>query len=151
MNDWIACNYCYMKPNQTVGFFLTNCGHIYCESCAKESNSPLKEILKINICFFYFYLKEANGLCIMCGNKCICYKLSRETTSDPNIGRFFQSLDSLALKQLEEIKKFVDEKVSAFTQVSNFQLEHKQKLMQHYDELEKSQMDKEKCQLLIEQ
>jgi len=35
MVDWVHCNSCYGKADEVKKpFFLTNCGHIFCSSCA---------------------------------------------------------------------------------------------------------------------
>ncbi|WAR21491.1 RN212-like protein [Mya arenaria] len=33
MGDWLHCNSCYRQPGSGRNYFLTNCGHIYCENC----------------------------------------------------------------------------------------------------------------------
>ncbi len=37
MIDWISCNYCNIKLNSKVNFYLTSCGHIYCQNCIQTS------------------------------------------------------------------------------------------------------------------
>lgn len=38
--DWVHCNNCYVQPGELeVKFFITNCGHIYCDNCLKSNTS----------------------------------------------------------------------------------------------------------------
>lgn len=36
MGDWLHCNTCYKQPGDGRGYFLTNCGHLYCEGCQSK-------------------------------------------------------------------------------------------------------------------
>ncbi|KAL4232112.1 hypothetical protein ACF0H5_009688 [Mactra antiquata] len=36
MVDWLHCNTCFEQPGDGRAFFLTNCGHIYCEACQNK-------------------------------------------------------------------------------------------------------------------
>lgn len=39
--DWVHCNNCYVQPGdvEMKKFFITNCGHIYCDECLQVNQS----------------------------------------------------------------------------------------------------------------
>ena len=84
----------------------------------------------------------------MCGHqKCTSVRIGCE---NPQVTSFFEDLDSLAMRHLDELKQTIEEKAKSYMKVRNFQLEHRRSLTNYYEELERNQINKEKCEKLIE-
>lgn len=112
--DWINCNYCYIQPNPKLSFYLTSCGHLFCDKCINSSKG--KEI------------------CFMCGARYNMTILNRNMSSD--IAMFFTDLAKIQennnkditlfiRKKLEEIAGFIDQKNNSMKKIADFQRRHR--------------------------
>lgn len=41
MVDWLHCNTCFKQPGDGTTYYLTSCGHIYCEVCSGKGESEI--------------------------------------------------------------------------------------------------------------
>jgi hypothetical protein len=75
------CNGCFLKPNKNVYFYLTNCGHIFCENCVNSSKFTIPTQFEIQSSIFHFLLaslhfEETSEVCYVCGTKCTTNQLT---------------------------------------------------------------------------
>ena len=47
MADWLHCNTCFKQPGDGRTYYLTTCGHIYCELCGSKGNLSLVYFLVV--------------------------------------------------------------------------------------------------------
>ncbi len=85
MAVWIHCNKCGAKPTGTVNFFVTNCGHIFCEDCART-------------------LVGTGAVCPYCSNPRTRSIPISPSTLMPEIKRVFESVASKLDKLLRKYK-----------------------------------------------
>ncbi|XP_064610386.1 probable E3 SUMO-protein ligase RNF212 [Liolophura sinensis] len=124
MADWVHCNLCFHQPGDGRKFFLTNCGHIYCELCLKEGTE---------------------NKCKMCGSACSTIALSAKMKPDVEIF-FTDPADILQKhrKQLLQVMEFqknhrrrlnayIRDKVSKQREM----IEISQKNVNHFQEMER--------------
>nr|XP_020137351.1 probable E3 SUMO-protein ligase RNF212 isoform X7 [Microcebus murinus] len=79
MAAWVFCNRCFQPPRGTSCFSLTNCGHVYCDTCLG---------------------KGKKDECLICKVPCRTVLLSKHTDSD--IQAFFVGIDGLCKKYSRE-------------------------------------------------
>ncbi|NXO29790.1 RN212 ligase, partial [Cisticola juncidis] len=83
MAVFVFCNSCLAEPrNPTLRFFLTSCGHVFCEVCLK---------------------KGKKDECLVCRSACRTLVLSKETS--PDIQSLFMPADMLCKKYSKEISQ----------------------------------------------
>lgn len=83
MGDWLHCNTCYKQPGDGRGYFLTNCGHLYCEGCQSKG-----------------WLEN----CLLCGtNKPSALKLTSKLT--PPVDSYFAEPIKMLKQIYSEIKQ----------------------------------------------
>ncbi|ELW62735.1 Adiponectin receptor protein 1 [Tupaia chinensis] len=44
MSNWVFCNRCFQPPRKTTCFSLTNCGHVYCNTCLGKAHHAMEEM-----------------------------------------------------------------------------------------------------------
>ncbi|XP_049823517.1 probable E3 SUMO-protein ligase RNF212 [Aethina tumida] len=78
--DWVHCNKCSIKYISNIKFMLTECGHIFCETCIKQ-------------------IKQEKT-CTICKKSCKNFMpLSKEM--DTNFQQFFLPFDQVMKRTLE--------------------------------------------------
>ncbi|CAM1298270.1 Uncharacterised protein g2083 [Pycnogonum litorale] len=84
MSDWVHCNKCYTRPGSKneMKFFLTSCGHIFCQECVQKCT------------------KEN---CFVCAVKCNTITLSQQMKPDVDI--YFKD-PSEQIKKLIQVINF---------------------------------------------
>lgn len=85
MGDWVHCNHCFHQPGDGRGFFLTSCGHIYCEQCRK---------------------KATENKCEMCSAKCTTLPLTSKMK--PEVDIFFTDPCEIARKHTKELNQVIE-------------------------------------------
>ncbi|GFY70509.1 RING finger protein 212 [Trichonephila inaurata madagascariensis] len=83
--EWIHCNNCFGLPDSEKNFYLTSCGHIYCQDCEEQC---------------------ARTQCKLCGNQCSTIVLS--STLKPDVQMYFTDPDELLKKKLKEVHQVSD-------------------------------------------
>ncbi|VVC42883.1 Zinc finger, RING-type,Zinc finger, RING/FYVE/PHD-type [Cinara cedri] len=76
MDDWFHCNSCFLQPDENnqnrQQFYLTSCGHIFCEHCG---------------CF----TESTSDRCKLCKTKCLSTKIGdEEFKKNKDIQEYFQ-------------------------------------------------------------
>ncbi|XP_038069611.1 probable E3 SUMO-protein ligase RNF212 isoform X2 [Patiria miniata] len=85
MADWVHCNQCFRKPGSEHTFYLTSCGHIYCDDCVKEGTK---------------------NQCHICGVPCSTIELSSKMK--PEVEIFFEDPREIAKKQHRQLLQVMD-------------------------------------------
>ncbi|NXR98538.1 RN212 ligase, partial [Oxylabes madagascariensis] len=116
------CNSCLGEPrNPTPRFYLTSCGHVFCEVCLQ---------------------KGKKDECLVCRSACRTLVLSKETS--PDIQSLFMRVDVLSKKYSKEISQ-----ISEFQEKYRKRLftYHKQKIAKLEESLKKvtQQMQQIQC------
>ncbi|KAK3746405.1 hypothetical protein QZH41_018223 [Actinostola sp. cb2023] len=78
MSEWVRCNSCCSRPGQRR-FYLTNCGHLFCEECMKESPET----------------------CKLCKNPCKAIMLTSQMK--PEVEEYFIDIPTLLSKQQKKL------------------------------------------------
>lgn len=79
---WIHCNKCFTRFQPNIKFFLTECGHLNCQMCAKK-------------------MEENEKKCLICGYTCVSILLSNDLK--PDVQTFFSN----PLEAIDKIKNVV--------------------------------------------
>lgn len=85
MGDWVHCNHCFHQPGDGRGFYLTSCGHIFCEQCRK---------------------KATESKCEMCSAKCTTLPLTSKMK--PEVDIFFTDPCEIARKHTKELNQVIE-------------------------------------------
>ncbi|XP_060044391.1 probable E3 SUMO-protein ligase RNF212 [Erinaceus europaeus] len=84
MACWVFCNRCFQPPRTTSCFSLTNCGHVFCDTCLGKGQGRKDE-------------------CLICRAPCHLVLLSRQTGSD--IQALFTRVDGLCARYSRELSQ----------------------------------------------
>ncbi|XP_074646283.1 E3 ubiquitin-protein ligase RNF212B-like isoform X2 [Tubulanus polymorphus] len=86
MADWVHCNLCYRQPDG-LKFFLTSCGHVFCDDCLQNG--------------------EKNEKCKICGNRCTSTPLISNKMR-PEVEIFFSDPLYLLKKNYKQIVQVIE-------------------------------------------
>ena len=91
--DWVHCNTCFVQPgNGSKKFFLTSCGHVFCQDCIQGRNLRLRlQYYESPDCLFqfntldisqpFFFLASTSQKCVVCRSSCTVIPLTSNVSS----------------------------------------------------------------------
>ncbi|CAH1779570.1 unnamed protein product [Owenia fusiformis] len=86
MAEWVHCNNCFIQPGSNGRtFYLTNCGHMFCEICSEQCTSEK---------------------CSMCGNPCTKVALTGKMA--PDVELFFTDPVELMKRHQKQLMQVMD-------------------------------------------
>lgn len=109
------CNKCGLRVKSKIKWFLTNCGHIFCEICSVHMGEYPKKDVHFNALINFDF--QVDSKCHICNQRADVIEMNKQM--DSNVQQFFMPFEMFLKKSIEKVEK-----------VYNFQTAQQNRLIQ---------------------